>query len=395
MNANSLTALRREVRVWMDVHLTGQFEPLRYRGNAGDGDALPELRKAWEQELARSNWTCPHWPKAHGGRGLSIPEQIVFQEEYARAGGPGRIGHIGEGLVGPTLIAFGTDAQKQQFLPGILAGTDYWCQGYSEPGAGSDLGNIRTRATRDSATGDWIVTGQKVWTSLAHLSDWIFVLARCEAGTVGRHGLIFLLMPLDQNGVEIQPIEQIGGGAEFNSVFFDNARARAEHVVGAPGDGWRIAMALLGFERGISTLGQQMAFAQELQAICEITRETGQAQSPDVRQRIAKAWTGLRAMRYLALRVLGGDGSPDVQRDALGYKYHWSNWHRDLGKLAMDVLGPEAGILDESDPRKERLQRMFLFSRADTIYGGTNEIQLNLIAEQGLKMPREPRGTMD
>ena len=237
------------------------------------------------------------------------------------------------------------------------------------------------------------MSGQKVWTSLAHLSDWIFVVARCEEGSIGRNGLIFLLMPLSQPGVEIHPIKQIGGGAEFNSVFFDGARAKADDVVGQPGDGWKIAMALLGFERGISTLGQQMSFQQELDLIVEIARENGSSRSPAIRQRVAYAWTGLRAMRYLAMRVLSDDQSPETRREALTYKYQWSNWHRDLGRLAMDVLKMDANVVSD-DPRCERLQQMFLFARADTIYGGTNEIQLNIIAEQGLGMPREPRGKL-
>lgn len=391
---SDLSAFRTEVRDWMASHLTGKFAELKYRGGSGEGDAVPDLRKEWERELADGRWTCPGWPAEHGGRGLSVAEQVVFQEEYSRAGGPGRMGHIGEGLIGPTLIAFGTEEQKKRFLPGIIGGTEFWCQGYSEPSAGSDFGNIKTRARLDPETGDWIVSGQKVWTSLAHLSDWIFVVARCEEGSVGRNGLIFLLMPLAQSGVEVHPIKQIGGSAEFNSVFFDGARAKAEDVVGQPGDGWKIAMALLGFERGISTLGQQMSFQQELDLIVEIAKENGSDRSPDIRQRVAYAWTGLRAMRYLAMRVLSDDQSPETRREALTYKYQWSNWHRDLGRLAMDVLRMDANVVSDDDPRRERLQQMFLFARADTIYGGTNEIQLNIIAEQGLGMPREPRGKL-
>lgn len=390
---SDLNAFRAEVRDWMNANITGKFAELKFRGGSGEGDALPELRKEWEQELARGRWTCPGWPAEHGGRGLSVAEQVVFQEEYSRSGGPGRMGHIGEGLMGPTLIAFGTDEQKKRFLPGILGGTEFWAQGYSEPSAGSDFGNIKTRAKQDPDTGDWLVSGQKVWTSLAHLSDWIFVVARCEEGSVGRNGLIFLLMPLAQDGVEIHPIKQIGGGSEFNSVFFDEARAKAEHVVGQPGDGWKIAMALLGFERGISTLGQQMGFQQELDLIVEIAKENGADRSPAIRQRVARAWVGLRAMRYLAMRVLSDEPSADTRREGLAYKYHWSNWHRDLGRLAMDVLGMDGNVVSE-DTRRERLQQMFLFARADTIYGGTNEIQLNIIAEQGLGMPREPRGKL-
>lgn len=393
MSSASTEALRVEIREWMSTHLTGKFERLKFRGNAGEGDEFPELRKEWERELAAGRWTCPGWPEEHGGRGLSIEDQVVFQEEYSRAGGPGRMGHIGEGLVGPTLISFGTQAQKQRFLPRIRSGMEFWCQGYSEPSAGSDLGNIRTRARLDEATGEWTVHGQKIWTSLAHLSDWIFVLARCEEGTSGPRGLVFLLLPLDQPGIEIQPIRQIGGDKEFNSVFFDGARASVDHVVGQPGEGWKIGMALLGFERGISTLGQQMAFAQELDLIIEVARETGAADSPAIRQRIGKAWAGLRAMRYLAMRVLAEDDSVEAVRARLGYKYHWSNWHRDLGKLGVDVLGHAANIKTE-DPRHERLRQLFLFTRADTIYGGSNEIQLNLIAERGLGMPREPRGNL-
>ncbi|MEO5323568.1 acyl-CoA dehydrogenase family protein [Mesorhizobium sp. CC13] len=390
---SDLIAFRTEVREWMARHLAGKFAELKHRGGSGEGDVLPQLRKEWERELAAGRWTCPGWPQEHGGRGLSVAEQVAFQEEYSRAGGPGRMGHIGEGLMGPTLIAFGTEDQKKRFLPGILSGTEFWCQGYSEPSAGSDFGNIKTRAKLDPETGDWIVSGQKVWTSLAHLSDWIFVVARCEEGSVGRNGLIFLLMPLAQPGVDIHPIKQIGGGAEFNSVFFDGARAKAGDVVGQPGDGWKIAMALLGFERGISTLGQQMSFQQELDLIVEIAKENGSDRSPAIRQRVAHAWTGLRAMRYLAMRVLSDDQSAETRREALTYKYQWSNWHRDLGRLAMDVLKMDANVVSD-DPRRERLQQMFLFARADTIYGGTNEIQLNIIAEQGLGMPREPRGKL-
>jgi alkylation response protein AidB-like acyl-CoA dehydrogenase len=386
-----LDAFRKQVAAWMAAHLSGRFASLKDRGHAGDGDALPELRKEWERELAVGGWTCPGWPKEHGGRGLSVAEQIAFQEEYARAGGPGRMGHIGEGLLGPTLIAFGTAEQKARFLPGIREGRTFWAQGYSEPEAGSDLANIRTRASRDPETGDWLVSGQKVWTSLAHLSDWIFVLARCEEGSAGPKGLIFLLMPLDQPGIEIRPIRQIGGGAEFNSVFFDNARVAADCVVGEPGHGWKIAMALLGFERGISTLGQQMGFARELDLIIELAKENGAARRPAIRARIARAWAGLRAMRTMATRMLADNPDEQARLEALGYKYHWSNWHRDLGRLGMDVLGFDGTVVDD-DPRREKLRQLFFFTRADTVYGGSNEIQLNIIAERGLGMPKEPRG---
>lgn len=381
---------RAEVAAWMQEHLRGRFEPLRHRGGPGDEDAFPVLRKEWEQELAKGRWSCVGWPQAWGGRGLSIEHQVIFNEEYARAGGPGRMGHLGTELIGPTLIALGTEAQKQRFLPGIAAGTEYWCQGYSEPNAGSDLANVQTRCRRDEATGEWIIDGQKVWTSLAHESDWIFVIARSEAGTKGNRGLSFLLVPMRQPSVLVRPIRQLTGTAEFNEVFFDGARTAAENIVGAPGDGWNVAMALLGFERGVSTLGQQMHFLHEFELVVKAARDNGAAKDPAIRQRIAQAWIGLRVMRYNALRMLSGKQDGRLRPEAMMYKYYWSNWHRDLGKLAMDVLGPEADIVHD-DPVRRPLQLSSLFSRSDTIYAGTNEIQLNIIAERALNMPREPR----
>ncbi|WP_322047569.1 acyl-CoA dehydrogenase family protein [Paraburkholderia sp. J67] len=384
--------LREEIAAWMDAHLSGEFACLRYRGGPGDEDAFPALRKAWEHELAAGGWTGLGWPVEAGGRGWSVADQVIFHEEYARAGGPGRMGHIGEGLLGPTLIACGNADQRARFLPGILAGTQFWCQGYSEPGAGSDLANVRTRAER-LADGAWRIDGQKVWTSLAHDSEWIFVLARSDPQSRGNKGLSFFLVPLDQPGVEIRPIRQMNGGAEFNEVFFDGARAESHDLVGEPGDGWRIAMTLLGFERGISTLGQQMQFIRELDWVIEAATEAGVADDPSIRARIARAWAGLRVMRYNALRMLGAEGASATQdKSALIYKYYWSNWHRELGQLAMDVLGDQANFIDARDAKRSRLQGVFLFSRADTIYAGTNEIQLNIMAERGLGMPKEPRG---
>ncbi|TAM12663.1 MAG: acyl-CoA dehydrogenase [Nevskiaceae bacterium] len=381
-------AFRAEVAAWLKAHLTGRFEPLRFRGGPGDEVADPVLRKAWERELASGGWTCVGWPQAAGGRGLSINRQVIFHEEYARAGGPGRMGHIGEGLIGPALITFGSEEQKRAFLPGIVAGTTFWAQGYSEPNAGSDLANVQTRAEQQP-DGSWRVSGQKIWTSLAHESDWIFVLARCDRESKRSKGLVFLLMKLDQPGIEVRGIRQLGGGREFNEVFFDNAVAQAGHVVGAPGDGWKVAMGLLAAERGVSTLGQQMHFAHELELVLEAARRNGASDDPLLRDRIARAWMGLRVMRHNALRMLSG-ASTTLRREALIAKYYWSNWHRDLGKLAADVLGPLADV-PSADPAIRPLQQVFFFSRADTLYAGTNEIQLNLIAERGLGLPREPR----
>ena len=382
---------RQQVAQWMQQHLNGDFAVLRFRGGPGDEDFAPELRKRWEQVLAQGGWVGAGWAVEHGGRGLSINQQVIFFEEYARAGGPGRMGHIGEGLVGPTIAAFGSQEQQQRFLPPILAGRHFWCQGYSEPGAGSDLANIKTRASVDEDSGQWLISGQKVWTSLAHESDWCFVLARTEPGSVGHHGLSFLLVEMDQPGIRVQPIRQLTGTSEFNEVFFDQARACAGNLIGQPGEGWKIAMALLGFERGVSTLGQQMQFQNELDEVVRIARANGAAQDPLLRQRIAQAWSGLRVLRYNSLRMLSGVQDGSLRPEATIYKLAWSTWHVELGKLAMDVLGPEAELLAGAPYELTRLQALFLFTRADTLYGGSNEIQRNIIAERALGMPREAR----
>jgi alkylation response protein AidB-like acyl-CoA dehydrogenase len=378
-----------EVASWMRKRLGGRFAKLKHRGGPGDEEYEPALRKAWERELAKGGWTCVGWPKPWG-RGLSIERQVIFHEEYARAGGPGRISLLGEGLLGPAVVRFGTEDQKQRHLPGIVAGTTYWAQGYSEPNAGSDLSNVQTRC-EPQADGSWRVFGQKIWTSLAHESDWIFVLARAEPGSRGGKGLNFLLLPLKQPGITIRPIRQMTGAREFNEVFFDGARAAAEDVIGGIGNGWKVAMGLLEAERGVSTLGQQMRFAYELDLVIKAAKRNGTAKDPLIRQRIAQSWSGLRVMRYNALRMLGGGEATALSREALIFKYYWSNWHRELGKLAADVLGAEADVISDR-PAIRPLQQLFFFSRADTIYAGTNEIQLNLIAERGLGMPKEPRG---
>ena len=386
-------AFRNEVADWLAANLCGEFEQIRYRGGPGDEHSYVEERKAWERKLHEGGWTGLGWPREYGGRGATIEQQVIFNEEYARAGGPGRMGHIGETLTGPTLIAFGTEQQKQRFLPGILRGEDLWCQGYSEPSAGSDLANVKTRARFDEARGQWLITGQKVWTSLAHESQYCFVIARTDPASVGQKGLGFFLLAMDQPGIEVRPIEQLTGTSEFNEVFFDDAVCGADDIVGAPGEGWKVAMGLLGFERGVSTLGQQMLFQNEFDEVVRIARENGAAADPALRQRIADAHVGLRIMRFNSMRMLSGGGDDgSLSREAMIYKLYWATWHRNLGKLAMDVLGPESEILDGAPYQLNRLQSLFLFTRSDTIYGGTNQIQRNIIAERALGMPREPRG---
>mgnify|MGYP001244262182 CR=1 FL=1 len=383
---------REEVADWLNDNLRDEFADIRHRGGPGDEHRFVDERKAWERRLADGRWTCIGWPDTWGGRAASIEQQVIFHEEYARAGGPGRMGHIGDTLTGPTLLAFGSEKQKAKYLPPIRDGVAFWSQGYSEPGAGSDLAAIRTKAVQDETSGQWKITGQKVWTSLAHESDFVFVLARVDRDSSRHHGLGFFLVALDQPGVTIRPITQLTGTAEFNEVYFDDAVCDANDIVGAPGDGWKVAMGLLGFERGVSTLGQQMLFQTELDEIIRIAKANGASREPDIRQRIAEAHIGLKTMRYNSMRMLSGGQDGSLSREAMIYKLYWSSWHRNLGKLAMDVLGPEAALIESGPYELHKLQSLFLFTRADTIYGGTNQIQRNLIAERALGMPKEPRG---
>ncbi len=380
-------AFRREVAEWLAESLAGEFAAVRGRGGPGDENALLDERRAWERHLGAAGWTCIGWPREHGGRGASLTQQVIYHEEYARAGGPGRLGLIGEGLIGPTLIAFGSPAQKQRFLPRIVSGEEIWCQGYSEPNAGSDLANVQTRAQLEG--GEWRIDGQKVWTSWAQWADWCFVLARSDPEAAKHKGLAYLLVPMRQDGIDIRPIQQMTGDSEFSEVFFDGARTGAENVVGAPGEGWKVAMGTLAFERGTMTLGQQLEFRNELDEVIAIARANGRARDPLLRQRIAEAWIGLEVMRCNALRTLSN--ASELSREGLISKLYWATWHRRLGELAMDVIGPEAEVLEGAPYQLSRLQRLFLFSRSDTIYAGTNQIQRNIIAERGLGLPREPR----
>lgn len=380
-------AFRAEVRGWLEEHLSGEWAALRGLGGAGRDHEAHEERVAWNRLLAEHGWTCLGWPQEHGGRGLSLSQQVIFHEEYARADAPGRVNHLGEELLGPTLIAFGTDEQKARFLPRIVAVDELWAQGYSEPDAGSDLANVQTKARLD---GDqWVIDGQKVWTSNAHLSQWVFVVCRTEPGSTRHHGLSFLLVPLDQEGVEIRPIEQLTGGSEFNEVFFTGARTAADLVVGEPGDGWRVAIALLGFERGVSVLGQVVGFARELDGVVALARGNGAIDDPVLRDRLAGLKVELEVMRFQALRGLATESAagPSV------FKLVWASWHKRLGELAMDVLGAD-GLTTASAEGYElsRWQRLFLFSRSDTIYGGSDEVQRNILAERVLGLPREPKG---
>jgi alkylation response protein AidB-like acyl-CoA dehydrogenase len=377
---------RSEVRTWLAENLRGEFAAVVGTGGPGHEHEALGLRREWERRLGEGRWIGLGWPVEKGGRGASLVQQVVFHEEYARAGGPGRLGHMSEQLLGPTLLAFGTPEQQERFLPGILRGEVLWCQGYSEPGAGSDLAGVQAQGVR---SGDrYVITGQKVWTSLAHVADWCFVVARTDPGSTRHRGLSYLLVPMDQPGIEVRPIRQLTGTSEFNEVFFDGAVTGVENRVGAEGDGWRVAMGTLAFERGVATLGQQIGFERELDALVAAARTNGALDDPALHARIVDAWIGLKVMRYTALRTLTSAGAGTPGFEASISKLQWATWHRDLGELAVDVAGAAGLVADGAPYELTDAQRLFLYTRADTIYGGSNEVQRNIIAERMLGLPR-------
>jgi alkylation response protein AidB-like acyl-CoA dehydrogenase len=394
---------RGRVRQWLADNLTGRFAGLRGAGGPGREHEAHEERLAWNRHLAAAGLTCLGWPAEYGGHDATLGQQVIFYEEYARSGAPARVGYLGEELLGPTLIAFGTPEQKRRFLPPIAAVEELWCQGYSEPGAGSDLAAVATSAVlvkgegeggtgRRAGGGQWVITGQKVWTSLAAEADWCFVLARTEPGSRRGHGLSYLLVPMRQSGITVRPIRQLTGTAEFNEVFFDGARTERDMVVGEAGDGWRVARATLGIERGVATLGQQIGFERELGRLLEEARRTGAAGDPGLRDKLARAWIGLEVMRAHALRTLATDPATATGAEPSVLKLLWSRWHQDLGELAMEVRGARSMVARGAPYDLDDWQRLFLFSRADTIYGGSDEIQRGIIAERALGLPRQARG---
>ncbi|HEV7885916.1 MAG TPA: acyl-CoA dehydrogenase family protein [Acidimicrobiales bacterium] len=391
---------RTEIRAWLDANLPDDFQDLK-------GDARKEFNEQWVRKLFEGGWICASWPKEYGGKGLSTMEQVVLNEEFARAGAPMRADFFGDTLVGPTILQWGTEEQKQEFLPQILKGQIAWCQGFSEPDAGSDLAGLSARAELDGD--EWVVNGQKVWTTQAQHADYVFLLARTDPSAPKHAGISYLLVPMRQPGVEVRPIEQVDGSAEFNEVFFNNARCPKDNVVGGVNNGWKVAMTTLGFERGTSATTSHRRFQRELDEVIESARKNGKAQDPIVRQRLAHAWTKVKIMEVNGLRSLSDVLHGTKQAAALGAlnKMYWSEYHKQTMELAMDVLGMDAQVLtgksdEEFVPgvgrRRGRsgypvspMQAAFFFSRSETIWGGTAEIQRNIVGERVLGLPKEPR----
>jgi alkylation response protein AidB-like acyl-CoA dehydrogenase len=346
------------------------------------------LARAWQRRLAEGGYAGLHWPRAHGGRDASPVEQLIFVEECVRAGAPSlaELG-IGMSLVGPVLIRHGSDAQRRRFLPPILTADELWCQGFSEPGAGSDLAGIRTRAER---RGDaWVVHGQKVWTSYAQIADWCILLVRTDPHAKRHRGLTLLLVDMRSPGITVRPLVEMTGAPWFNEVFFDGVVVPDENVVGAVDDGWSVAMTTLGHERTVSS--PPLRLGEEVRAVLALALASEAATDPRWRQRLARAAIEAHVVRLMAYRQADAlTRGARVGPEGSCLKLAWSEADQGLKALAADLAGPY-GALAADEARatsRGRWQHELLWSRAATIYAGTSEVQRNVIAERVLGLPR-------
>jgi alkylation response protein AidB-like acyl-CoA dehydrogenase len=370
-----------------------------------DGAELEAFVTEWRATLHASGYLAPNWPSEYGGGGLSALEQVILAEEFAKAGAPmgGPNDVFGIQMLGNTILRWGTEEQKKHYLPRILSGEDTWCQGYSEPNAGSDLSNLGLKAQLD---GDqWILNGQKIWTSAGHLADHIFTLARTDPDAPRHKGISFILVDMRQPGIEVRPIKMISGESEFNEVFYTDAVARREDVIGGVNNGWAVAMTLLGFERGEAAAVSPIRYQAEMDRLLLLAKQYGKADDPRIRQRLAWCYSQVQIMRYLGMRTLtqflqGHHPGPDA---AIG-KLFWSEFHKINTELAMDIMGLDGlaptgrkpssafGPDDAGAPNSTNSWAMtFLNARAGTIYAGSSQIQRNITGEMVLGLPKEPR----
>jgi alkylation response protein AidB-like acyl-CoA dehydrogenase len=371
-------AFRDDLRAWLEEHHPGP-EP------AGD-EAGFEFRRDWQRRLHEAGWAGVSWPKEYGGRGVTLVEQAIFNEETVRSRTPQVANVLGLAMGGPTVIAHGTEEQKRRFLPPILSADEIWCQGFSEPESGSDLASLKTRAVKDGT--EWVVTGQKVWTTFAHHAKWCMLVARTDPDAPKHKGLTSFLMDMEQDAVQVRPLVQITGEAEFNELFIEEARIPGENIVGGEGEGWAVAITTLMHERATLAFGLQVAVQiaiGELLSKARSSRGNGAAASEDpvIRQRLAQLLIEAEVLRLNAYRGLSAimrSGVPGPE-GSLG-KWHWSEVNQSLTELAMDIAGPHAMTAEDDWTYR------FLRARANSIEGGTTEILKNIVAERVLGLPR-------
>jgi alkylation response protein AidB-like acyl-CoA dehydrogenase len=366
-------SFRDELRAWLRDNHPGP-EP--------EGDLAGfEFRRDWQRRLHAAGWAGVSWPQEYGGRGATLVEQAIYNEEFVRAGAPSAANVLGLAMGGPTVIAHGTDEQKRRYLEPILSAQEIWCQGFSEPDSGSDLASVKTRGVRDGDA--WVVTGQKVWTTLAHHAKWCMLVARTDPDAPKHQGLTYFLMDMEQEAVQVRPLRQITGEAEFNELFMEEARIPDENIIGGEGNGWAVAITTLMHERATLAFGLQIAVKRALRQLMDEANSAGGADDPQVRDRLAQLYIESEVLRLTAYRGLSAimrDGVPGPE-GSLG-KWHWAEVNQALTELAMDLRGPRAVLYDETWTFR------FLRARANSIEGGTTEILKNIVAERVLGLPR-------
>jgi len=397
---------RNEIRAWLEANLPdGWFDD----GFELSDDERRSFNADWPAKLFEGGWICATWPAEYGGKGLTTMQGVVLAEEFANAKAPMRGDFFGDTLVGPTLLQWGSEEQKQQFLPGILRGTTRWCQGFSEPNSGSDLASLKTTAVLDGD--EWVINGQKVWTTQGHHADYCFLLTRTDPDAPKHRGISYLLVPMRQDGVEVRGITQPDGTAEFCEVFFTDARAPKVNVVGGVNNGWKVANSTLAFERGQSATTGYRRFAEEFRLLREAAEANGKIADPQIRQRLTEYYSKIQILRINGLRNLTAtiNDSKDRGVIALGAtnKMFWTEMHQAAMELALDIHGADAMLVDTGPPsgswpgavRDRRragypvspMISSFFFSRSETIWGGTSQIQRNIVGERVLGLPREPK----
>ncbi|HZN15535.1 MAG TPA: acyl-CoA dehydrogenase [Acidimicrobiales bacterium] len=394
-------AYREKVQAFLAEHLPADWKGI----GALEPDAAHDFTTEWRRTLYENDYLAVNWPAEYGGAGLTPLETVILAEEFTRAGVPrgGANDVFSIQMIGNTLIEWGTEEQKKHFIPRILSGEDVWCQGYSEPNAGSDLGNLGCKAVLDGD--EWVIDGQKIWTSYGHLANWIFLLTRTDPTAPKHKGITFLLVPMDQPGIEVRPIKMISGDSEFNEVFFTDARTAKANVVGEVNGGWGVAMTLLGYERGEAAATTPIMYRTELDRLLELAREYGKADDPVIRQKLAWCWSKVEIMRYLGMRALSSflAGNAPGPEGSI-FKIFWSEYQQVSTELAMSIMGPAglvpsgrapSGAFQTDDPGAPNSTAswgtVFLNARAGTIYAGTSQIQRNIVGEMVLGLPKEPK----
>jgi alkylation response protein AidB-like acyl-CoA dehydrogenase len=375
---------RMEVRDWLREHVPAEKLP------SFDTEEGFAAHREWEKTLASGNWGMVTWPKEYGGRGCGLIEWLIFEEEYYRAGAPLRVNQNGIFLLGPTLMEYGTPAQKERFISAMAAGDEMWAQGWSEPGAGSDMAAIRCRADRDGD--DYIINGQKIWSTRAVFADWVFGLFRSDPASSRHHGLSFILVPLNAPGVTVRPIPQLNGLPGFAEIFFDDVRVSADNLLGGEGEGWNIAMSTAGFERGLM-LRSPARFQQASKRLVELYREKrNDILDLSIEDAVVQCYMDAEAYALSTYQTASRlENGAKIGPESSCNKIFWSELDIKIHETAMSLLGPHAEIEHSNAPDQAMISAWldgFLFAQSGPIYAGTNEIQRNIIAERLLGLPR-------